>query len=228
MQLPKVRKNTFYTRPLADLSTNDRCKEMADTHEITVFIWKNAGDFNRLIEGVRVEGEWETGHAAMKIQDLGAGKGDYYYFSAWPIESKGGHMLAARYGPNSMDVLKLQKLAYFKENKKPAGFVDVKLFATSNAYQTDQGIKKDTKANVKYRMTGPDKAKILLECNRIANNNIPFNIKRKNCSTFLAQILKAGGAPDLDIYERYTDKWTPNRLGKWCAALVGHYGGETK
>lgn len=182
---------------------------MSNRHEVTVFIWFE-GDLKND----------ETGHSALKLQKVGAEKGDYYYLSVWPSPDDRKFIMPGRYGKTSLqEALK---------SDKP------KVLPRSIKKDEKDYFKDGHKAEKKYRFTGPNYGEMVnfmftfLRGETIAD---PSSIKAElgkyhfiaqNCSTAVAYCLKAGHAPLMP--ER--PFWGPSYLSFWCDKLVEFYGGE--
>ena len=202
-------------------------------HEVTVHIWKN----DERYESVLQEGGmlptmqgFNTGHAALKLQEFNAEKGDYYYLSLYPdrefvprevngqvIQVKAGKIIG-----NTMP-LRLGTGSLTAAGKNP------KALGTSDPTKTDHTEMKK-KPTTTYRFnSGLVADRILHTMKAIADNKWVWSLKELNCATAVACCLRAGGADPLTLYYPYTAKgWTPNRLGEWCQELVEKLGGEVK
>ena len=226
---------------------------MANTHTVTVFVWKNSAENDlRADREEKLSGtSAETGHAAMKLQEIGAAKGDYYYLSFWPgyhpiSSGTKFHSMTGRMGPNSLKVANVALRADWEHKLVDKDYAMVaKKFPTSldwagdhdrfevmgnqvPALGGDDKTAMGRKPNTKYRMNGLAMHTMVEYIKKITSytgegaTGVPFHIADFNCSTAVAECLRAGGA--LNMPERAV--WSPNRLGAWCDTLVHHYKGE--
>lgn len=181
---------------------------MANTHEVTVFVWRNGPVNHGQVSGT-------TGHAAIKLQDVGSGKGDYHYLSFWPDKPDASpryHSMTGRHGPGSLEAAAQQD-------------TDSKRFATSDMTMHDIA-KAKGKPDIKFRFRGfaVDKMRAYIE--KIVNAPKRFNTKIYNCSNVVAECLIEGGAPSHD--QRYKPFWLPEDIERWCRQLheSGRYSSE--
>ena len=223
---------------------------MANLHTATVFIWRNSHDNDIAADaGKKLSGDSsKTGHAAMKLQTVGAVKGDYYYLSFWPgkhpIHGSKFHSMTGRMGPRSLGVANESlKGDWGSWQEDQSHQFATKRFATSLDFAGDferpfEGLPglggDDTaamgrKPDVKHRMNGLALDRMIAYVKRIADyagdapTGLVFNIATFNCATAVATCLREGGAEDMPVRE----VWSPNRLSEWCETLVRRYDGQT-
>ncbi|VTR93269.1 unnamed protein product [Gemmata massiliana] len=181
---------------------------MSNKYQVTVFIWFE-GDLKNN----------ETGHSALKLQQIGAEKGDYYYLSVWPSTDDRKFIMPGRYGKTSLKAA--------SESTKP------KILPTSVRANEKDHFKDGHKAEKKYRFTGPSYNEMAIFMftflqGKITVTDSPkakpgkYHFLAQNCSTAVAYCLKAGGAPAMPNHLI----WGPSYLAGWCDELVEHYGGE--
>lgn len=222
---------------------------MANTHTVTVFIWKNSHANDVAADnGQKLAGDSaETGHAAMKLQTVGAAKGDYYYLSFWPgyhpqNKMQKFHSMSARYGPKSLAAANTtMSVDWGHIVAKNPQLMTTKKFPTSLDWAGhfaelapgmpglggDDVTAMGRKPDIKYRMNGLALQPMIDYARRISAyygegaTGKTFNIRDFNCATAVARCLKAGGAPG----KPNRDVWSPNRLAGWCEVLIGTYGG---
>lgn len=192
-------------------------------HAITVHIWANDPRYESVIlkgDQLATMAGFETGHAALKLQKIGAPKGDYHYLSFWPRRDAEttkvvGHFMPLRLGTSSSFAAK---------------GADAKKLSTTSTTQTDMFEMKGKKPTATYRFDeGLSESSVLKEMQRIADEGTMWSLKTVNCATAVAYCLHAGGASDGGCYEKYMKKgWTPNRLGEWCQQIFNQFGGQLK
>lgn len=201
---------------------------MANTHEVTVHIWTNNDLFETWLDTMkrnsrRPEG-CVTGHAALKLQRIGADKGEYLYLSMLPNlteilgrKARQAHNLAVRYGPGSAAAA--QGLPPEKQN----------FLGTTQLGKIDKEIDyihgQPGKANWTYRINGLAFAKMDTFIRKLAEDLVAWHMHDYNCADAVAACLKAGNAPPMDPEPA---KFTPNRVGAWCDALCRAKGGQIK
>lgn len=195
---------------------------MANTHEVTVHVWRNGAGFEDMQDSRSVPGhraaDFDPGHAALKLQTVGAMKGDYFYLSFWPGQrakdgSRVSHRMTLRYGAGSLT--------------RAQGVIAPRRKAFQNSEEAhDKAWEDDNSADLTYRFTGPDFGRMRNFMHRLGREQRTWTLKYYNCSQAVAECLTQGGAPDRPPHGT---KFTPNRVGEWCDALVrDHYGGEIK
>jgi hypothetical protein len=192
-------------------------------HAITVHIWANDPRYESVIhEGGKLAtmDGFQTGHAALKLQRVGAKKGDYHYLSFWPRRDAQtrkviGHFMPFRLGTSSAGAAKGE---------------GAKTLSTTSMGQTDMFEMKGKKPTATYRFDeGLCELGVLKEMQRIADTGTEWSLRTVNCATAVAYCLNAGGAADGGCYAKYTQLgWTPNRLGEWCQQIFKQFGGELK
>lgn len=194
---------------------------MANTHEVTVFIWRNGPvSHGRLQE--------PQGHAALKIQAPGADKGDYHYLSFYPSAPgvmPRSHRMAGRLGPGSIDALNQQV-----GNRN--------LFDTSDVSISDMTMQK-RKPDVKYRFRNMNFAAMITVIQEMmadpsrgkpASRFIP---QTNNCSNAVVSCLRAGVGSAVASSQTFSQvvsppAWLPNDIEAVCERLhiTGQYQSE--
>lgn len=226
---------------------------MANTHNVTVFIWRNSlANDTAADRGEKLVGNCDkTGHAAMKLQSIGAAKGDYHYLSFYPgyhpLQSLAKfNSMPGRMGPKSLAAANTTLEADWRHAmSRNMNLMTTKKFPTSLDHAGDfskllvEGQQHpalggdDTtliarKPDIKYRMNGPDRMAMINYVRRItsyegadAAHGVAFDIRDFNCATAVANCLEAGGAAN----KPQRKVWSPNRLAEWCETLIQIYGG---
>ncbi|WP_282610452.1 hypothetical protein [Pelagibius sp. Alg239-R121] len=203
---------------------------MANTHTVTVHVWDSDDQFEKAADGDKTVNlnapAVILGHASLKLQHVGAAKGDYYYLSFWPEGNHedrpafGGnarnHQMPLRHGPGS----EAQALAAANFKK----FDSSNLGAESNDISSDW---EDEKPTTTYRINGLNMARMVGWVQNIQDKTMSdyyYHLIKHNCATAIAQCLEVGGAPNKPAH----NVWTPRRVGVWCEQLVVHFNGQKK
>jgi hypothetical protein len=227
---------------------------MANTHNITVFIWCNSHENDIAADaGNKLAGSSDkTGHAAMKLQEIDCEKGDYYYLSFWPgyhpiDKMQKFHSMTGRYGAKSLgaanETLKTDWEALRDRQDDVAPVQATKKFGTSLDFDNNfeplleggfPGLGGDDKssmnrlADVKYRMNGPNMAHMIEYVKGITSY---YGEDATGVAFNIASFNCAAAVANCldaggapDMPERKV--WSPNRLAQWCEKLIEHYPGS--
>ncbi len=210
---------------------------MDGLYTATVKIWKNGAGLESYVDSLQRSEHMETGHAALKLQAKGAGKGEYLYLSFWPNESdepaegfarRSYHSMTQRYG-------------------KTSGVPDKFKLPTAKPVSDKMAMAKEEpegkSADETYYINGPDYDKMatfirtlsVIPQRDVAKNNFQgkerdtleagkWSLSKRNCAHAVYQCLVAGGAPEA----KDKKEMTPNRLSEYCQELISHYGGDCK
>jgi len=209
-------------------------RELMDgQYTVTVKVWKNGDELETYVDSLQRAAHLNTGHAALKLQQKGAGKGEYLYLSFWPNEqdqpaqgfsAKSYHSMTARYG---------------KSTTVPQPFA----LPTAKVQTSDKVVMENKSADETYYLNGPDydkmatfirqlsviptrddKSGVFKGDQKLALETGKWRLSKRNCAHAVYECLRAGGAPEAKI----KTEMTPNRLSTYCQELVVHYGGDCK
>lgn len=198
----------------------------------TVKIWKNGDELEAYVDHGTKAHKLETGHAALKLQKLGATKGQYLYLSFWPNEgdqpapgfsAKSFHSMTSRYGKStpetdefSLPTAKAKtsdKLVMDDQAKKQ--HADITYYLNGLSYD-------GMEAYVRMLSVIPTRSQAGTfqgaEKDKLANGK--WQLSKKNCAHAVYECLVAGGAPA----SKFAKVMTPNRLAEYCDWLMPKLG----
>lgn len=200
---------------------------MANRHEVTVHIWRNSAAYEIIQDNQQDRTHrpgLDPGHASLKLQRIGAEKGDYIYLSFWP--GGDGNKMSIAYGPRSQAIRAAElSTVVMSRTTRPKRW-DTRLEGREQRLD-------DLRADMTYRFTGPDYRSMrgyILGLGGVLKGGVVsdpkrWRLRKFNCSEAVATCLEMGSAP---LKPNYDGKFTPNRLEEWCRRLVEHYDGEMK